>query len=51
MNKEEILKKAQSRKPNQMDEMEMDIFQKRSYITIYLISYKNISIMITRYFL
>lgn len=51
MNKEEILKKAQSRKPNQMDEMEMDIFQKSSYITIYLISYKNISIMITRYFL
>ena len=32
MNKEEILKKAQSRKPNQMDEMEMDIFQKSSYI-------------------
>ena len=32
MNKEEILKKAQSRKPNQMDEMELDILQKSSTI-------------------
>lgn len=31
MNKEEILKKAQNRKPNQMDEMEMDIYQKQQY--------------------
>lgn len=32
MNKEEILKKAQNRKPNQMDEMELDILQKSNNI-------------------
>ncbi len=32
MNREEILKKAQNRKANQMDEMELDILQKSSYV-------------------
>lgn len=32
MNREEILKKAQKRKPNQMDEMELDILQKSSNV-------------------
>ena len=30
--KEEILKKAQDRKPYQMDEMELDILQKSSHV-------------------
>ena len=32
MNREEVLKKVQNRKPNQMDEMELDILQKSSTI-------------------
>ena len=28
MNREEVLKKVQNRKPNQMDEMELDIYKK-----------------------
>ena len=28
MNREEVLKKVQNRKPNQMDEMELDILQR-----------------------
>lgn len=32
MNKDEILKKAQDKKPNQLDEMELDILQKSNTI-------------------
>lgn len=32
MNKEEILKQAQNKKPNQLDEMELDILQKGNTI-------------------